>query len=95
MNSGKAGNMTEQHGIWLMLRCILGVMNSGRAGDMTEQHGIWLMLRVYVVGGNVLKCLAVQSFYADSWACVRVGVDVSERFPVNVELSPGCVMSSW
>ena len=28
----------------------------------------------------------VKSFYVDSRACVRVGNDVSEWFPVNVEL---------
>ena len=38
---------------------------------------------------------AVQSFYVESRACVRVGYDVSEWFPVNVELSHGCVMSPW
>ena len=36
---------------------------------------------------------AVQSFYVDSRACVRVGNDVSEWFPVNVGLRQGCVMS--
>ena len=35
---------------------------------------------------------AVQSFYVDSWACVWVGNDVSERFPVNLGLRQGCVM---
>ena len=34
------------------------------------------MLRVYGVGGKLLK--AVQSFYVDSRACVRVGNNVSE-----------------
>ena len=29
---------------------------------------------------------AAQSFYGDSRACVRVGNDVSEWFPVNVRL---------
>ena len=43
---------------------------------------MWQMLRVYGVGGKLLK--AVQSFYVDSRACVRVGNDVSELFPVNV-----------
>ena len=38
---------------------------------------------------------AVQSFYVDSKACVRVGNHVSEWFPVNVELRQGCVMSPW
>ena len=48
---------------------------------------MWQMLRVYGVGGKLLK--AVQSFYADSLACVRVGNDVSEWFPVNVGLRQG------
>ena len=51
------------------------------------------MLRVYGVGGKLLK--AVQSFYIDSRACVRVENDVSEWFPVNVGLRQGCVMSPW
>ena len=51
------------------------------------------MLRVYGVGGKLLK--AVQSFYVDSRACVRVGNDVSEWFLVNVGLRQGCVMSPW
>ena len=38
---------------------------------------------------------AVQSFYVDSRACVRVGNDVSEWFLVNVGLRQGCVMSPW
>ena len=38
---------------------------------------------------------AVQSFYVDSKACVRVGNDVGEWFPVNVGLRQGCVMSPW
>ena len=51
------------------------------------------MLRVYGVGGKFLK--VVQSFYVDSRACVRVGNDVSEWFPVNVGLRQGCVMLPW
>ena len=38
---------------------------------------------------------AVQSFYVDSRACVRVGNDVSESFPVNVRLRQGSVTSPW
>ena len=37
----------------------------------------------------------VQSVYVDRSACVRVGNDVSEWFPVNVGLRMGCVMSPW
>ena len=49
------------------------------------------MLRVHGVEGTLLK--AVQSFYVDSRAGVRVGNDVSEWFPVNVGLRHCCVMS--
>ena len=48
---------------------------------------------MYGVGGKLLK--AVQSFYIDSRACVRVENDVSEWFPINVGLRHGCVMSPW
>ena len=54
-------------------------------------HGLWQMLRVYGDGGKLLK--AVQSFYVDSMACVRVGMDVSKWFPFIVGLRQGCVMS--
>ena len=54
---------------------------------------MWQMLRVYGVGGELLK--AVQSFYADTRACVRVGNDTSGCFPVNVGMQQGCVMSPW
>ena len=67
-------------------------MDFEKAYDTIDRHGMWLMLRVHEVGGNIFK--AVQSFYADSRACVRVGIDVSEWFPVNVKLRQGCVMST-
>ena len=63
------------------------------AYDTIDQHGMWQMLKVYRVGGKLLK--AVQSFYVDNRACVRVGNDVSEWFPLNVVLRKGCVMSPW
>ena len=52
--------------------------------DTIDRHGMWQMLRVYGVGGKLLK--EVNSFNIDSWACVRVGNDVSEWFLVNVGL---------
>ena len=61
--------------------------------DTIDRHGMWQMLTVYGVGGKLLK--AVQSFYVDSRACVWVGNDVSEWFPVNGGLRQGCVMSPW
>ena len=51
------------------------------------------MLTVYGVEGKLLN--AMQSFYVDSRACVRVGNDVSEWCPVNVRLRQGCVTSPW
>ena len=65
-------------------------MDLEKAYDTIDRHGMWQMLRVYGVGGNLLR--AVQSFYVDSTACVRVGYDVSEWLQVNVGLS---VMSPW
>ena len=64
-----------------------------KAFDTIGRHGMWEMLRVYGVGGKLLK--AVQSFYVDSRARVRVGNYVNEWFPVNVRLRQGCVMSPW
>ena len=51
-------------------------MDLEKAYDTIDCHGMWQMLRVNGVGGKLLK--AVQSFYIDSRACVRVGNDVSE-----------------
>ena len=56
--------------------------------DTIDRHGMWQMLKVYGVGRKLLK--AVQSFYLDSMACVRVGNDVSD-----VGLRLGSVMSPW
>ena len=49
--------------------------------------------RVYVVGAKLLK--EVQSFYVNSTAYVRVGMNVSELFWVNIGLRQCCVMSPW
>ena len=68
-------------------------MDFEKAYDTIDQHGMWQMLRVNGVGGKLL--IAVQSFYVDSRACVRVRMDVNEWFPVNVGLTQGCVMSPW
>ena len=50
------------------------------------------MLRVYGVGGKLLK--VVQTYVYDM-ACVWVGMDVSEWFPVNFGLRNGCVLPPW
>ena len=51
-------------------------MDLEKAYDTIDRHCMWQMLRVYGVGGKLLT--AVQSFYVDRRACVRVGNGVSE-----------------
>ena len=67
-------------------------MDSEKAYDTIDRHGMWPMLRVYGVLRKLLN--AVQCFYVDGRACVRMGNDVSEWFPVNAGLKEGCV-SPW
>ena len=68
-------------------------MDLEKAYHTIDWYGMWQMLRVRLVGGKLLK--AVQSFYVDSSACVRVENDESEWFLVNVEYRQGYVMSPW
>ena len=70
----------------------MGKMYSGLLYTI-DRYGMWQMLRVYGVVEKLLK--SVLSFYVDSRACVRVGNDVREWFPVNVGLRQGYVMSPW
>ena len=64
-----------------------------KAYDRVDRDAMWEVLRLYGIGGRLLK--AVKSLYAGSVACVRVGNEVSEQFPVRVGLRQGCVMSPW
>ena len=50
-------------------------MDLEKSYDTIDRNGMWQMLRVYGVGEKLMK--AVQSFYVDSRACVRVGNNVS------------------
>ena len=52
---------------------------------------MWNKLRAYGVAGKLFK--GVMNFYVDSMGCVRVGVNVSEWFPVSVGLEQSYVMS--
>ena len=45
-----------------------------KAHDAIDRHGMRQMLRVFGVGGKWLE--AVKSFYVESRACVRVGVEI-------------------
>ena len=51
------------------------------------------MSGVEIVCSKLLK--AVQSFNADSRACIRIGNEVSEWFSVKFGVRQGCVMSPW
>ena len=50
-------------------------------------------MRLNGIGGRLMR--GVKSLYVGSKACVRVGNEVSEWFPVRVGLRQGCVMSPW
>ena len=52
---------------------------------------MWNVLRLYGIGSRLLG--GVKSLYVGSKACVRVGNEVSEWFPVRVGLRLGCVVS--
>ena len=58
-----------------------------------DRDAMWNVLRSYGIGGRLLR--GVKSLYVGSKACVRVGNEVSEWFPVRVGLRQGCVMSPW
>ena len=64
-----------------------------KAYDRVDREAMWKVMRIYGIGGRLLQ--AVESMYASSKACVRVGNEVSEWFPVRVGLRQGCVMSPW
>ena len=54
---------------------------------------MWNVLRLNGIGGRLLQ--GVKSLYVGSKACVRVGNEVSEWFPVRVGLRQGCVILPW
>ena len=58
---------------------------------------MWQVLRVYGVGGKLLK--AVQYFYVDTRACVRLGMNVSKWFQKVTDrvvwCLHGCLMCIW
>ena len=68
-------------------------MDLEKAYDRIDRDAMWKILRIYGVGGRLL--VAIQSFYVNSRACVRVGSSESDWFGVVVGLRQGCVMSSW
>ena len=68
-------------------------MDLEKAYDKVDWRALWEVLQIYGVGGKLLK--AVQAFYRNSRACVRVNGRVSEDFEIHVGVRQGCVMSPW
>ena len=64
-----------------------------KAYDKVDRDAMWNVLRLYGIGGRLLR--GVKSLYVGGKACVRVGNELSEWFPVRVGLRQGCVMSLW
>ena len=64
-----------------------------KAYDRVGRDAVWNVLRLYGIGGRLLR--EVKSLYVGSKACVRVGNEVGEWFPVRVGLRQGRVMSPW
>ena len=62
-----------------------------KAYGMVDRHVISQMLIVYTVVEKLSK--AVQSFYVYSRASIRLGMDVSEWFPVNVRMRQFCLIA--
>ena len=58
-----------------------------------DRDALCQVMRSYGVCCKLLK--AVQSFYVDSKACVRIGNEVNEWYSVNVGVRQDCVMSQW
>ena len=58
-----------------------------KAYDRVDRDAMWNVLRLYGIGGRLLR--GVKSFYVGSKACVRVGNEVSEWFPVRVVAETG------
>ena len=54
---------------------------------------MWNVLRLNGIGGRLLR--GVKSLYVVSKFCMRVENEVSEWFPVRVELRQECVMLLW
>ena len=64
-----------------------------KAYDRVDRDAVWNVFRLYGIGGRLLR--GVNSLYVGSKACVRVGNEVSEWFPVRVGLRQGCVIPPW
>ena len=67
-----------------------------KAYDRIDRDAMWNVLRLDGIGGKLLR--GVKSLYVGSKACVacvRVGNEVCEWFPVRVGLRQGCMMLPW
>ncbi len=68
-------------------------MDLEKAYDEVDWLALWEVLRIYGVGGKRLS--AINSFYEETTACVKISGETSKHFEVKVGLRQGCVMSPW
>ncbi len=56
-----------------------------------DREALWSVLKIYGVGGQLKLLKVVQAFCREPNAYVRVGVEFSESFAVEVGVKQGCV----
>ncbi len=66
-------------------------MDLEKAYDRVDWLALWDVLKIYGVGGKLLS--AINSFYKDASAFVKISGETSEHFEIKVGLRQGCVMS--
>ena len=62
-----------------------------KAYDSVSRSKLWVALKGYGVSGRLLA--AVQSFYEEGWARVRVAGKESSQFQVRKGVGQGCPLS--
>ncbi len=59
-----------------------------KAYNRFDNEALWNVLKVCGVGRQLME-------YREAYACVKVNGELSDSFAIGVEVSQGCVMSSW
>ena len=64
-----------------------------KAYDRVDRDAMWNVSRLHGIGGRLLR--GVKNLYVGSKACVRVGNEVSEWFPVMSPWLFNCILMEW
>lgn len=78
---------------------VCAITDLKKAYNKINRMAMWPVLQACEVGGKQLR--VVQSFYKESWACVRMGREEREYFPSDdlsnsvMSCPSGCSTSSW